>query len=569
MNQVLHILGLSAPTFPIGPTYERIEWLRVTLNKFINTLGYRPNLVVLPELFTIGYPPGDLLYSPSIYNRQKELITEINNISKILNVSILFGGYRISRKGKLYNCAYLSLPNKKVIDIHDKIDLPNYNIFAEKRYFVSGDSLTILKYGPFKLGILICEEFWIPSNDQTLVAYGVDALIVMNASPYVIGKPDYMQEKIKYKYELYQTPIMYVNWYGGQDEVIYMIPSMVVSKDGLESSYKYVSLSLSKEETLNYAFKKIQEKRIQEMEPSANKPVKTTTVGDVPLSETKHTIPKEPCPKYGSKYQQLKDALILGIESYFKHANLDTAIIGVSGGIDSAVVLALLLKCSNIKEIKAYFLPSEYTSKESYEAITLLQNYANKYRPGFYIETVHIESIVNSSSISAMFKTVFGEDKIGIAKQNLQARLRGLYLSTISNMIPNSIVVSCGNKSEYALGYATLYGDMVGGIAPLKDIYKSDVFELAKELDIPEFIINRKPSAELDENQYDEDDLGNTYQVLDKVLRNIIEELDFSDEYLTMKVLKQEFKRRQGPIGFKVSKFAFENDRLFPINVSF
>jgi len=561
------IRPLAFPTFPIGFSEKKLSYLKDLLTKYYRNT----DLIVLPELFTIGYPPNDLLYSTYVHDLQDDFITDISELSTRFRIAILFGGF-YTEDGKLYNVAYLALPHKPPMVVAKKMYLPNYNIFNEKRYFQSSNHLSMIKledqssHETYNIGVVICEDIWVPSVTESLVADGAHAIISINASPYTKEKSKFTIGMLKHKAKLYSVPIIYSNWYGGQDEIIYVTPSVVINENGLLQDSLVINTSYKKQ----LEVKRLREKRITELTQSY--PVYRTYVGldskVSPDNEKVQTIQINEEPK-------LKDVLALGINSYFRHNKLRTAILGLSGGIDSAVVLGLLIHAlkdenSPIKQVKAYFLPSIFTTEDSYTAINLLKEYIEKkgVEDRVTIHVYKLENLVNVDVINEMLKRFpdFVKDS-KLAKQNLQARLRGLFLSTISNAIPGSLVIACGNKSEYAMGYATLYGDMVGGLAPLKDIWKTEVYELAKDLDIPEFIINRRPSAELDEDQIDEADLGVTYENLDVNLKRIVEDVDLSNPYAA-KVLSQEFKRRQGPLGFKVSNFSFEDDRKFPISVN-
>jgi len=558
----MKILPVSFPTFPIGFSEEKLKLLKDILAQFYRDV----DLIVLSELFTIGYPPEDLLYSSEVHQLQDSFIKQIAELSTRFRTMILFGGFE-TENGKLYNSAYLTIPDKEPIVVARKTHLPNYNIFNEKRYFTPSDHLSrlIVKDGTetYKLGIAICEDIWVPSVAETFAADGCHAIISINASPYIKGKVEFTIGMLQHKARLYNIPIVYANWYGGQDEIIYYTPSFVADENGTILTY----LTIDHKTKQELEAKRIREKRIAELRKSY--PVYSTTI----TWESKRSELQDSYPKIIQE-PKLSDVLVLGIRSYLEHQRLHTAILGLSGGIDSAVVLGLLVKLikqhdSPLKKVIAYFLPSIFTSEESYTAVSLLKEYVEKegVDDKVAIHVYKLENLVNVDDINEMIKRFpdFVKDS-KLAKQNLQARLRGLFLSTVSNAIPGSLVIACGNKSEYAMGYATLYGDMVGGLAPLKDVYKTEVFKLAEELNIPEFILTRKPSAELDYDQVDEADLGVSYSILDEKLKEIIEDVHLNPNDSTVwKVLSQEFKRRQGPLGFKISEFSFEEDRRFPI----
>jgi len=565
MNETLSIVGVSAPTFPIGSFKDKIEWLSDFLTK--TDVFKRADIIVLPELFTIGYPPGDVLYDPYTYEQQRQFLREIENLSYNLNTSFLFGGYQIDRTGRLYNVACFTYPGHKTLTVHEKIHLPNYNIFSEKRYFSPGRRVSILEVNNFKLGVLICEDLWVPSTVESLVTEGVDIIVSLNASPYTKGKTNKVARMLAHKSWLYGTPILYVNWFGGRDELIYISPSFYAQDGEIYETVELqgasiLAVTLDPSITLKRTFRKVKDKRLVEMVDTY--PVSHTRV-ELYLKNSKLSVKK----KFSKRNdQELIDALALGIAQYFKDSKCDTAILGVSGGIDSAVVLCLLDYASRIygypKRIIGFFMPSQFTSQDSYTAFNLLsEKFSN--RVNVELRTVKLPELFNLESLDDKFEDI----KLNkLAKENYQARVRGLYLATVSNAIQGSLVVACGNKTEYALGYATLYGDMVGGIAPLKDVWKTEVFKLARLLGVPEFIIKRKASAELSDGQFDEDEFGLSYEKIDSILKRAVEDVELENNEIVKRMLKQEFKRRQGPIGFKVSEFSFESDRIFPIHVN-
>jgi len=577
---MLRITGVSFPTFPIGFSHEKIEFLENTVKTIKN--DYNTDFIVLPELFTTGYPPKDFLYTDVCYIEQEKFIREISRISTTYNILILFGGVELNNEGKLFNVAYLTVPNKEPMIIHRKVHLPNYDIFNEKRYFTSGRKFTILRINnKYNIGVAICEDLWYHGTVETLVANGAHAIISINASPYTIGKTKNVINMLSTYSSNYHIPILYVNWYGGQDEIVYSSKSILVFPSG--EKYNDLQLTFDIDEQLLYQIKtnRIRDRRALELQTN-NNIIKIDIKTHLSVDKNKSIQNK----KWhdNNVYKEIADTIALGISSYFKHNNISEAIIGLSGGIDSTVVLYLLARANELfgypKLITAIFMPYKYTSDISYQVIEQLKE-VFKYNNAISIITYDISEQVNTiyegleilscEYLSAVYNNCFDliGDKISrrIAKQNAQARIRGLLLTTFSNARPGSIVISCGNKTEYALGYATLYGDMAGGLAPIKDLYKTEIYELARYLGVPELVINRKPSAELDENQYDENDFGITYAEIDSMLQDIIENTNFiNNEKILDRVLKNEYKRRQSPIGFKLRDESFE-DRLFPISM--
>jgi len=568
----MKVVGISSPTFRIGDFSNKFKYTLSVIQQFSNPKEL--TLLVFPELFTTGYPPKDALYIDDFVSEQYNLMQKLSKaLQEYPNVMLLVGA--VEKDGNyLYNSAFL-INSNSVKPIARKRHLPNYDIFNEKRYFTPGDKPSILEFSDgvntIRVGVSICEDLWIANTIETLVANNADIIVSLNASPYTRYKLLTIVNMLIYYESLYHIPILYVNWNGGQDEIIYS-SKCFLRKDGKIYRDSVIEVRLDKNYINKRHSKFLKDKRIIDGLHDFRGKCQITTikVSNLYSNSKQQTNISGKDSFVIHSTEELVNAICLGIADYFRLNNLKNAVIGLSGGVDSTTVLFLLeesRKRYNLPEnIYAYFMPTQFTQKESYEVV----NECQKLTQFTQYQQINIDSLFETMwSIFDKQKLPTNDHLVKIAKQNLQARIRGLLLSTISNMIPQSIVVACGNKTEYALGYATLYGDMVGGIAPLKDVYKTEVYEIGEYLKIPKLALERKPSAELDANQSDESDLGFSYAEIDAILMSLIEDVYFKHcpDEIVNRLLANEYKRRQSPIGFKLHESSFEN-RQFPIAIS-
>lgn len=498
----------------------------------------KSDLIIFPELSTIGYPAEDLLLRPSLSKRTQQAFEQLSQVKDIVMV---FGFVNQTEDGQRYNSAAV-MKDGKILGIYNKQNLPNYGVFDEKRYFNEGHQHLVFEYLGHKFGILICEDIWSLNTVQQLAQLNVETVLVLNASPYEVGKPQHRINTMQELAKQLNIHLVYANQVGGQDDLIFDGTSFVINKDGA------VALQApSFQQALFYSDYLAEQQSYQVAEST-------------PTLDTMAEI-----------YQ----ALVMSTRDYVQRSGFPGVILGLSGGIDSALTLAIAVDAIGADKVQAVMMPYTYTSQISVEDAA-----AQAKNMGITFGIAEINPIVNS--FMQTLYPFFGNAPADATEENLQARTRGTLLMGLSNKFGN-LVLSTGNKSELSVGYCTLYGDMVGGFAVLKDVYKTIVFELAKYRNsisetpvIPERVITRPPSAELRPDQTDQDSLP-AYDVLDAILYAYIEE-DMSqddiiakgfDAEVVKKVIRlvdfNEYKRRQGSIGPRISSRAFSRERRYPI----
>jgi len=519
------------------------------IDKIISSIKKAKNqgadLVIFSELSVSGYPAQDFLEFDDFIikcdNAVKSIAKECDGIAAVIGSP----SFNKNNKGKrLLNSAFF-LADGKILSIANKALMPNYDIFDEYRYFEPAKDFNIIKFKDKKIALTICEDLWAeddrplyPLNPmEELIKQNPDFIINIAASPFSYNQAKKRKEILVKNSKKYHLPLFYVNHVGAQTEILFDGGSLVINEQGkIIDEFEY--------------FK--EDFRIYD----------TNNLNDI----SNKNNPAE-------KIQLIHDALIMGISNYFQKLNFKKAILGLSGGIDSAVTLVLAAKALGNKNLKAILLPSEFSSDHSVnDAVALAENLNVDYN------IISIKDIYNASNKT--LKPYFNNLPFNIAEENLQARIRGLLLMAFSNKY-GYILLNTSNKSEAAVGYGTLYGDMCGGLSVLGDVYKTDVFKLAKFINkekeiIPNNTINKPPSAELRPNQKDSDSLPD-YDILDKILYNYIElhkgpehiiNLGF-DENIVRKVLKlvniNEYKRRQTPPILRVSSKAFGMGRRMPV----
>ena len=492
-------------------------------------------LFITPELSICGYPPEDLVLREDFLDACSKALKKIAKTMPSIKMIV---GHPLKKGSKIYNAASL-LFNGKIQGTYFKQTLPNYGVFDENRYFEPGEKEFIFTHKGLKIGLLICEDAWSVSPGKLLKKKSVDGIIVINASPYEIEKSDTRIKVIAKLAQETKSTVIYLNAIGGQDELIFDGGSFVVNKDAklLHQS------SFFKEET--------------------------AVISIFSKTITKYNHYKTSYSKEAHLYEALK----LALKDYVVKNNFKNLFIGLSGGIDSALVLALAYDTFDKKNITAVMMPSEFTAKISItESRRMIKNTGVNYKE------------ISIQSIYKLFrKTLSNEFKnkpFDATEENLQARIRGVLLMALSNKF-NGLVISTSNKSETAVGYSTLYGDMVGGFALLKDVPKTWVYRLAHYRNsistiIPNEIIKRLPTAELRPNQLDQNSLPK-YEILDKIIELYIEkDLDISSivkkgfssknvNHVVKLINNNEFKRAQSPIGPKITHRAFGKDRRYPI----
>lgn len=496
------------------------------------------DLIIFPELSTIGYRAEDLFLRPSLTKRSENAFKAL---SQVKNIVMVFGFVNQTEDGQRYNSAAV-MKDGQILGIYNKQNLPNYSVFDEKRYFSEGHQHLVFEYLGHKFGVLICEDVWSLPTVQQLAKLNVETALVLNASPYEVGKPQHRVATMSELAKQLNINLVYTNQVGGQDDLIFDGTSFVVNNSGTVAT----QAATFKEELL------IAEYEIE------NKAFKQGSIA--PALDTMAEI-----------YQ----SLIVATRDYVTRSGFPGVILGLSGGIDSALTLAIAVDAIGADKVQAVMMPYTYTAQISVEdAAEQAKNM------GVTFGIAEINPIVNS--FMQTLYPFFGNSPADATEENLQARSRGTLLMGLSNKLGN-LVLSTGNKSELAVGYCTLYGDMVGGFAVLKDVYKTIVFELAKYRNsisetpvIPERVITRPPSAELRPDQKDQDSLP-AYDVLDAILYAYIEEDASQDDIIAKgfdkdvveKVIKlvdrNEYKRRQGAIGPRITSRAFSRERRYPI----
>ena len=496
------------------------------------------DLIIFPELSSIGYPAEDLLLRPSLTKRTQQVFEQLKTVKDIVMV---FGFVNQTEDGQRYNAAAV-MKDGQVLGVYNKQNLPNYSVFDEKRYFTEGHQHLVFEYLGHKFGVLICEDVWSLSTVQQLAQLNVETALVLNASPYEVGKPQHRVETMSALAKQMNLNLVYANQVGGQDDLIFDGTSFVIAKNGsvvLQAESFKESLYFAEYEAEQQAFK-------------AN-----------------------PLPPVLDTMAEIYQSLVMATRDYVQRSGFPGVILGLSGGIDSALTLAIAADAIGADKVQAVMMPYTYTAQISVEDAA-----EQAKSMGVTFGIAEINPIVNS--FMQTLYPFFGNSPADATEENLQARARGTLLMGLSNKFGN-LVLSTGNKSELAVGYCTLYGDMVGGFAVLKDVYKTIVFELAKYRNsisdkpvIPERVITRPPSAELRPDQKDQDSLP-PYDVLDAILYAYIEE-DMSqddiiakgfDAEVVAKVIRlvdfNEYKRRQGAIGPRISSRAFSRERRYPI----
>ncbi len=493
--------------------------------------------VVFTELALTGYPPEDLLYRSNVLRRVQKALSNIKKESMGIHVVL---GLPWVEENLQYNAAVV-LRDGNIEATYYKMSLPNYDVFDEKRYFESGQQACVIDINGVAVGITVCEDAWNATPMHLTTKAGAQLILNINASPYHVGKQEKREHEIAKRILENGLPIVYVNQVGGQDELVFDGGSFAMNQ---------------KQQVVFRADECEQGMFLLEFDKQSN---------DFASQEKMHSIK----PKVESVY----NVLVYGLQEYVSKNRFAGGLIGLSGGIDSALALALSVDAIGADKVHAVMMPSKYTSHMSLEdAQQLASNLNVEY------SVIEIDPLVTAfeSSLQAMFK----DTQHDTTEENIQARIRGVLLMAISNKF-GKMVISTGNKSEMSVGYATLYGDMAGGFAPLKDVPKTLVYELTKYRNtlsevIPRRIIERPPSAELAPDQKDQDTLP-PYDVLDQILELFIEQDKSRGEIIAMgfdentvsriikMVFQNEYKRRQAPPGIKITKRAFGKDRRYPI----
>jgi len=498
------------------------------------------DILITPELALTGYPPEDLLLRPGMYERIEHALVQLQH--QVSGIDLLLGYPEHTPHG-IYNSVAV-IREGKIIAHARKDNLPNYSVFDEKRYFVPDHSSCVISVRDVPVGITICEDIWFPEPAQRLKEAGAQLILNINASPYHVNKGYEREQVVADRCRETGLPVLYANLVGGQDELVFDGDSFVMNSAGI------VTQRLP-------AFQEKLELVRFEQQPDGDWQPEQAEALPAPLSMV------------ASVYH----ALVLGVRDFVRKNGFNGVVIGLSGGIDSALTLAIAVDALGADEIEAVMMPSRYTADMSVEDAAEEARTLNV--------TYHVIPI---KKVFDAFLDILADEFAGLpvdtAEENIQARCRGLILMAISNK-KRKMVLTTGNKSEMAVGYATLYGDMAGGFDVLKDVPKTLVYELANyrnslSLVIPQRVIDRPPSAELAPDQQDTDSLP-PYEILDPILEMYVEkDMGVDDivakgyerntvERVTRMVSRNEYKRRQAPPGIRITQRAFGRDRRYPI----
>jgi len=534
------------------------------------------DLLAFPEMAVTGYPPEDLLLMPKFIEANLKAIKTIAKATSSITAVVGF----VNKDGDIFNSAAL-LHGGKLIDVYSKIYLPNYGVFDEDRYFQAGKENFIFNLRSTPIGLSICEDLWYPGDPiRTQTLYGGAELIVnISSSPYHAGKLAFREKMISTRASDNAAIVAYCNLVGGQDELVFDGGSMIFDQNGnliargkqFEEDLVLADLDMEAVFRLRLHDPRIRRERVSEEEKGLRK---IELPNQTRLNRKRPSIPKRES-KPLDRLSEIYTALVLGTGDYIRKNGFQTVLIGMSGGIDSALTAAIAVDALGKKGVVGVTMPSQYSSRGSVEDSELLAK-----NLGIRLINIPIKEIFQAylKTLSPSFKGL----KLNVTEENIQARIRGNILMALSNKF-GWLVLTTGNKSEMSVGYCTLYGDMAGGYAVLKDVPKTLVYELTKFRNkkegkdiIPKRVFIKPPSAELKPNQKDEDSLP-PYPILDPILQAYVEEdkgvediakMGFKERMIKeviQMVDRNEYKRRQSPPGVKITHRALGKDRRLPV----
>jgi NAD+ synthase len=539
---------LSLALAQLNPTVGDISGNLAKLrNARVRAADMGADLLLTSEVYLCGYPPEDLVLKPSFQDSLRTAVESLAAETKDKGPAILLG-VPWREDGKLRN-AVLLLDEGKIAGKFFKYDLPNYGPFDEKRVFAAGPLPLPLSFRGLNLGVMICEDMWTPPAAGHLKKHGAQILIVPNGSPFEIGKTDTRRHLAVERVRETGLPLVYLNQTGGQDELVFDGSSFVLDAKG----------------------------EIVAALPSWKEDVQLIHLDAAGISSERSHVQALP-----DMASDIYHALMTGLRDYVNKNNFPGVVLGVSGGVDSGLAAAIAVDALGADRVSGVMLPSPFTSPESTEDA---ENIAHAL--GCKLDTIPITEAMKIFDLA--LRPVLGNLLEGVASENIQARCRGLILMALSNATGN-MVLSTGNKSEMSVGYATLYGDMCGGFSVLKDVYKTEVYKVARWRNahrpegalgpegsvIPERVLTKAPTAELRPDQKDEDSLP-PYGILDGILERLVErDMSLSktasegfDSATVARVWalldKAEYKRRQAPPGVKITRRSLSRDRRYPI----
>src|SRR5690242_1503381 len=549
----------------------------------------KPDLVAFPELAITGYPPEDLLLKPQFVADNRRALNEIIRACRECVAVVGYvgqGGLSDQKEGaasvlpagrhELYNAAAV-IAERRLAATYAKWYLPNYGVFDESRYFHPGHRLPLITINGTVVGVNICEDIWLPEGPtRGQAAAGAEVIVNINASPFHLGKSRSREQMLATRARDNRVIVTYTNTVGGQDELVFDGNSVVIDHTGeiiarakgFEEHLLVVDLNVE-----SVARARVGEGRKPRLSGKAGAVVDRLVLKGQPYTKRTRLVPSAEV--LADPLDEVYRALTLGVRDYVRKNGFKHVVIGVSGGIDSALTAVIAVDALGADNVLGVFMPSPYTSRESREDTNELVR-----RLGIELKTMPITP--SFKSYLQTLKSSFEGTKVDATEENLQARIRGNMLMALSNKF-GRLVLTTGNKSEMSVGYATLYGDMAGGFAVIKDVPKTMVYELAQRRNrqgtmavIPKRIVDRAPTAELRPNQKDEDSLP-LYPVLDPILKAYVEDDRSVDEMVDMgfdrkmvlrvvgMVDRSEYKRRQAPVGIKITHRGLGKDRRMPI----
>ncbi len=531
-------IAIAQSNFTVGDiagNMERIAALHRQASK------QKADLLICSEMCITGYPPEDLVLRKSFRQAAMQAVSGLASLTK-KGAALLCGGLW-NEDGALYNAAFL-FENGQVVHRQYKHHLPNYGVFDERRVFKEGIFPAPLSWRGMKLGLLICEDMWSDDVARNLSMHGAELLVSINASPFDVKKHDVRIAQAKQRVSETGLPLIYVNQIGGQDELVFDGSSFVMSADGIVQG----QLDSFREDFAIVTW----DAGGKRLECGAKGEARGEKRGEDEL---------------------IYNALTLGLRDYVEKNRFPGVVLGLSGGIDSALTAAVAVDALGRERVHALMMPSPYTSRASLEDAAACARALD----------IRLDIVPISQAMlvfDELLAPLFAGGKPDVTEENIQSRLRGNILMAVSNKF-NKMLLTTGNKSEMSVGYATLYGDMCGGFNVLKDVYKMEVYALARWRNrqrevIPERVLTRAPSAELKPNQTDQDSLP-PYDILDAILERLIEEqMPVSEiiaagyeretvEKVSRMLYRSEYKRRQAPPGVKITTMSFGRDRRYPL----
>ena len=569
------------PRIALAQINARVGDIEGNLNKVLRYLSSAKDsgvdIVCFPELSITGYPPEDLLLKPDFINDSIDAVQQVRKATE--NITVILG--YADRKEDIYNAAAI-IHDKKIVDVYHKRYLPNYGVFDENRYFQSGVRAPVYKLGGVIFGVNICEDIWYPGDPTRRQALLGDAQIIINisSSPYYASKVASRERMLMTRARDNSVNVVFCNMVGGQDELVFDGNSVVIGETGniIARAKSFEEDLLIADINVNRVFRsRIHDPRRRKERHALELHSEKAEIIDIsknPKQKEKPTIQLR-IEDFYQKEEEIFRALVLGTKDYVSKNGFKKVAVGLSGGIDSALVAAIAVEAMGNDNVVGVAMPSRYSSKASVTDSEILS--AN-----LSLELLNIPIEKALKSYLQMFSDVFGGKKQDITEENLQARIRGNILMALSNKF-GWLVLTTGNKSEMSVGYCTLYGDMAGGFAVIKDVPKTIVYKLSNFYNvskgsevIPSSILTKPPSAELRPEQLDTDSLP-PYEVLDPILKAYVEDDLGIDEIVSQgfkrsmvkKIIKMvdqnEYKRRQAPPGIKITARAFGKDRRFPI----